>query len=492
MPTARLSLAQPIQSRNGTFASDSYTANFIFENKGEHKEVVKRPGLVALTQVASVSPPSYLQAQGLVDFSGNLVAVISNTVYQINPASSYAVTTLGTISGASNQCYFAKTIGDTYVFFHNKANAYLYNPSGSSVSMTGLPTGTPYASGCVFLDNYIFIADNNNTIWNCNLGDPTTWNALDYISFEQTSDKLVGIAKHLNYLIAFGYKSLQFFYDAANATGSPLGLADSYTSEIGCANGDSIAQTNNTVFWIGSSQSGGRAVYMLDGVMPRRMSTDSIDKHLEASNLSQVSAYTYTFNGHILYILTLHDLNQTLVYDITEKEWYTWTQYAIQSTGQPNAGAYAESYFRPTFYALLNDVQYLLDDDTAYLYQLSASSYLDNGQPIYCRSVTSLLDNGTTKRKFYRRLEAVGDTSSGGVIFASYTQDDYNTWSMARQINLASKRPQIYMAGAGRRRAYQFLCIDNVPMRLEAIEVDFDIGEMDQSQNVGASQQQRK
>ena len=183
--------------------------------------------------------------------------------------------------------------------------------------------------------------------------------------------------------------------------------AQSYTSEIGCASGDSIVATSNTVLWVGTSKTYGRSVYLMDGVAPSRVSTNHIDKHLEADGLSRVSAYCYTFSGHTLYILSLHNTNQTLVYDLNEKMWYRWTQYSIQSNDQPNAGTYQESYFRPAFYAEVNSVPYTLDDDTATLYYFDPYTYQDAGQPIYCRTVTDILDNGTTKRKFYGRLEII-------------------------------------------------------------------------------------
>ena len=540
MTTERIPLTQPIESRTGSFAKDSYSSNCFFETRDQKREFIKRPGLVSVAQVVPITPPAYSDSQGLSAFNNKLIAVISNSVYQVDP-SGYAVTTVGTTSTSTSQSYFVRTFLDAYLFFHNKVNGYLLSKAGayntvvndkiSNISIdnpglnyssgitlsfsatavaatvtvvngnidtvvitnagTGLssagtctinvpspatPTGTgtialftiavssatgiyvgmyatgtgvapnakvtningttitvdiahtgavsgtitftdlgsngvltpslnsfpdgPYVSGVVFLDNYVFIGTSTNRIYNSALGDPTTWGALDYLTFEQTTDTLVGIAKHLNYLVAFGKVSTQFFYDQANPAGSPLGVAASYTSEVGCANGDSIVATSNTVLWVGTSKTFGRSVYIMDGVSAIRVSNANIDRHLEADGLSNVTAYCYTVNGHTLYILTLHNTNQTLVYDLTEKMWYTWTQYSMQSNDQPNPGTYQESYFRPTFYAEVGNVPYVLDDDTGTLYYFDVNTYQDNGQPIYCRTVTDIMDNGSTKRKF--------------------------------------------------------------------------------------------
>jgi len=228
----------------------------------------------------------------------------------------------------------------------------------------------------------------------------------------------------------------------------------------------------------------------MDGVAAVKISTDNIDKHLEADDMSKVTAYCYKFGGHTLYILTLHNTNQTLVFDINEKMWYRWTQYAIASSDQPNPGTYVESYFRPSFYAEVNTVPYVLDDDTANIYYFDVNTYQDNGQAIYCRTVTDLYDNGVTKRKFYGRLEIIGDKVAG-TMQVRHTGNDYNSWSNYRSVDLNASRSQIYLGGADRRRAWEFLCTSNVPLRLDGAEIDYRIGEMDQEQSVGGGRYRR-
>jgi len=630
MATERIPLTQPIESRDGTFAKDSYSSNCVFETRDQKREFIKRPGLVYANKFVNITPPAVTPSQGMTAFNGGLVAVINNTVYQTTPPSA-TITTVGTTSASTSQSYFVRTFLDNYLFLHNKVNGYLYSKAGvfgaitndkvvsisidnaglgyssgitlsfssggvaatatvvsgnitavtitnpgsglSSAptctinkpsnatptatgtaalytitvsSATGIYTGMyasgtgiaanavvtnvagttvtlslantatvsgtitftdlgssgvltpalcafpsgPYVSGAVFLDNYVFIGTSTNRIYNSNLGDPTSWNALNYLTFEQTTDTLVGIVKHLNYLVAMGKSSMQFFYDAANATGSPLAVSQSYTNEIGCANGDSIVSTTNTVLWIGSTKTHGRSVYLLDGVSPIKISTDSVDKHLEADDMSKVTAFCYKFNGHTLYVLTLHNTNQTLVFDLDEKMWYTWTQYAQASNDQPSPGAYVESYFRPSFYAEVNNLPYVLDDDVAVLYYFDVNTYQDNGQPIYCRTVTDIMDNGTTKRKFYGRLEIIGDKVAG-VMQVRHSGDDYRSWSNFRAVDLNASRAQLYLGGADRRRAWEFLVTSNCPLRLDAAEIDFRIGEMDQEQSVGGGRYRR-
>ena len=112
---------------------------------------------------------------------------------------------------------------------------------------------------------------------------------------------------------------------------------------------------------------------------------------------------------------------------------------------------------------------------------MSDHVYNDSGAPIYYRTVTDIIDGGTTKRKFFNRLEIVGDKVPA-VMNIRHSNDDYKNWSPYRSVNLDKQRPQVYQSGAARRRAWEFLCTDNQPLRLLAAEVDFDIGELEQSE----------
>ena len=274
------------------------------------------------------------------------------------------------------------------------------------------------------------------------------------------------------------------FYDAGNALASPLAVATSYMSEIGVAAPSSIVQSEQSIFWVGKSKANGPAVYLLEGTSPLKVSTNNIDRFLQASCLEEVTAYTYKVNGHLLYILTLHDLNVTIVYDVSEQVWYQWTQWTRASSDQLENDNYLESYFRPCYYAQVWGQPFALDHDNGNLYKLDPFTYTDNNFPIYFRVVTDIIDSGTTKRKFYNRVEIVGDKVPATMMIR-HTGDDYNNWSNYRSVMLNNSRAQIYQTGQDRRRAWEFLCTDHVPLRLNSAEVDFRIGELDQDQMVG-------
>ena len=400
------------------------------------------------------APPSGVTATGTLQITGGVITGITIT----NPGSGYVT---------------APTIN-------------IITSTGSGFSGTSLlsffPTGG-LVPGVAFIDSYVVVGTPSGRLYTSNVGNPTIWSPLDYISAESEPDNLTGVVKHLNYVIGYGQWSTEFFYDAGNAIASPLSVASSYRVEIGCINGDSIVQFEQSVLWIGASKATGAGVYLLDGTAPIKVSTVYIDRILGNSNLTEVKAYAFKFNGHMFYVLTLADLNVTIVFDVNEKMWYQWTMYAVGNATSGVNGIYAEQYFRPSFFAG-NGLQYfVLDDDNGSLYVMSDLYYNDAGAPIYCRAVTDLVDNGTTKRKFYSRVEIIGDKVPA-TMNIRHTDDDYASWSSYRSVNLNKSRSQIYLGGSGRRRAWEFLCTDNTSLRLDAAEIDFTIGGLDQEGGV--------
>ena len=355
-----------------------------------------------------------------------------------------------------------------------------------TASLNQFPQGSisPIVPGVVYLDSYTVIGQANGNLYASSINDPTIW-TYGYIQVQNEPSGLVGIAKHLNYVVAFSQWSTQFYYDTGQVyPNNVLAPSTSYSFEVGCVSGTSIVQMEQSVIWVGQAKTTGTGVYMLNGVSPFKISNSFIDRILSNSNLSTTHAYIFKFNGHTFYVLTLHDLNLTIVYDIEEKEWYQWTMWAAGDADSGVSGIYAEQYFRPSYYASNYgpyQVYYLLDDDNGVVYTLSDTQYSDAGAPIYFRSVTDIHDAQTMKRKFFRRIEVVGDKVPATMKIRR-TDDDYRTWSSYRSVNLNVNRPVIYQCGQSRRAAWEFLCTDNQPIRLESAEFDFDVGEIQEGQ----------
>ena len=328
----------------------------------------------------------------------------------------------------------------------------------------------PYAYGLVYLNSRVFVMTTSGTIYQSAIDNPTSWNSSEWIYANSDPDDGVAIARHLNYLVAFGQWSTQFFYDAGNPVGNVLSAYQTAKLEIGCAAGPSVANAEHTVIWVGQGLTEGRGVYLLDGTTPKKVSTVHVDRILNSNQaLTGTHAFCAKVAGHTLYILTITSSNITLVYDLEEQEWYRWTS---QSGG-------IETYFKPTYFngnVEYSPNLYMQHEENGQVYVMNPDYYDDHGDAIYFRARTKNEDNGTTKRKFYRRVEVVGDKTPA-TLSIRHSDDDYQTWSTNRIVNLLDSRPILYQNGSARRRAWEVFSDSLQPIRIESLELDIDIAE---------------
>jgi hypothetical protein len=323
--------------------------------------------------------------------------------------------------------------------------------------------------GIVYLDGYVFVMDSQGSIYQSENENPTIWNPLNYTSAVSEADKGKAIARHLNYVIAFKEWTADFFYDAGNPTGSVLAVNQSAHLEIGCADGNSIQNPEQSLIWMGTVVEGGRGIYMLDGLSPNRVSTKAVETFLNASNLTGTYSWLYKIAGHTLYGLVLTDQNVTLVYDINEKEWHLWT------TSKDFIGG-GEAYFECSFvtqFPFNSGNFYVLDAVNGLVFTLSPNNYVDPFGPIRMRVVTDRMDFNTYAFKTGYGLTIFGDNIKD-VMQVRHTEDDYENWSQYRNIDLNLQKPCLYQLGRFRRRAYEFLYTGYKPLRLEKVEFNIN------------------
>lgn len=453
---------------------------------------LKQSGLNAVNNISwvntepGVAPHPYMvyhdQVNGYsLDSTGsiNLIKQQIQGVTIVTGGAGYPSTGTFTVSGTTGSgaagTYSADTSGAiTSVEMTNHGSGY----TGTlSVSFSGTPTTAATATaqfnafpsnpvpGLVYLDGYVFVMDQSATVWQSDLENPSSWNPINYLTVLGEPDKGVGIAKHFNYLVAFKQWTTEFLYDNANPSGNVLAVNQTARIELGCADGDSIQQLEETVIWIATTKEGGRIMAMLDGIQARPISTKAVEVFLNASDLSGVYSWVYKISGHTFYGLVLTDQNITLVYDLNEKEWHIWT------TSKQNIGG-GENYFECSFvvpFPFNTNNYFVLDAVNGLVFTLSPNNYVDPFGPINMRIVTTSSNLGTFDKKTNPSITLFGDKIND-VINVRHTNDDYQTWSAYRQMDLSLDKPVLYNNGAFRRRAYELLYTGHYPLRLEVME----------------------
>ena len=103
------------------------------------------------------------------------------------------------------------------------------------------------------------------------------------------------------------------------------------------------------------------------------------------------------------------------------------------------------------------------------------SFYSDNGVPFQVYLRTGEFDAGNNRRKFFGRLDVIGDKNVGTPTI-SWTDDDYQTFTTGRTVDMNTNRPALFRCGSARRRAFVYDQTDTNPIRVEALEQQYEQG----------------
>lgn len=454
---ARVPLAGQLQTRDGTASKDQRFKNCVVElinnpvSQQNDMFIRKRPGLTSFqAQTAG-------EGRGISSFNGSLYYVIGNTLYK-------DATSIATLATSTGKVGWVEVTGNQ-LFLADGSNGYVISGSTATI-ISDADFPSPHIPRPIFLDGYVFLQHaTNSNIYNSDLNTPTSWTALGFINPSAYQDAGIGIARLNNNILAFGTQSIEYFYDAANATGSPLSAMPESQINYGCAASNSICVNEMMAVFVAQDREGNAFVAQIKGYDKQAISTPAIDLLLnkEGSNLSSAYAVMFKQDGHLLYVLTLTGQNITIVFDHQTGYWYEFSTSTNAFVGK--------------WHAFLNDVHYFLGTTTGKVYKFETTAYTDDGTSIDVLIQTSKIDAGSSNRKFMSWLELVGDrstvTSNVGI---SYSDDDYQNWSSVRTVDLSAPRFYIKRLGSFRRRAFRFTHTDSTPLRLEAFDIEFTVG----------------
>lgn len=445
-PKQRIPLIGKLSNRQDLSDKDSKMINCFIEKEADSASLVKRFGTSVNTTTAAGN------GLGSYTWAGNLYQVTGTTLYK-NGVS------LGTVDGTSFYQFTQRT-DNTAMIMKNNSKMYTVNSSGTITPVTDVNYPATTLPGIVYLDGTYYVMTANSTIFGSALEDPTTWPALNFIVAQVEPDPGIAVWKQLNYLVAFGQWTTEFFYDNANATGSPLSKMDNAFIPIGCASGNSVAYVESQVFWIGQSRQKGRSVYSLSGLSPQVVSDADIDRILNAADLTKVYSFGIKIQGHNFYILTLATAGVTIVYDVSTGAWSYFTS--------PSA-----TYFKFVSYTNFNGIDVLQHETDGTAYTASPTVYRDNAVNIPVTARTGNIDGGQIARKFISMLDIISDkiTTTIGI---TYSDNDYQTNSTSRTVDLSLGRSRLRRLGSFYRRSFTITHSDNTPLRV--FSADLEIG----------------
>jgi hypothetical protein len=415
----------------------------------------------APSSVSQLRPPIMWQLGGMSFFSLNMQYVARSDV---NGAINATWTLGGTgylplqaVPVNNNQTFFFKDVDSGYVFAGNTL---------TKVSDLNYPKIT--VPGVVNLNEIAYVMDPSGLVYGSARGNALVWPSLNFIGADFESDPGVAIAKYVNYVVAFGTKTTQFFYDAGAPEFPVLRPIVNANLKVGCALAYSVTELNGTLFWVGTAETSGRDIYMMQGMQAAPIGTPFIKRIVDKfTDGVGIVASGLRIAGHSFYILTDTIQNVTLVYDVATQQWATWTV---------NGNAFNLGF------AITDGAHtYMAPVDSLGMMLVAEGQYGDNGVAIDCRSRTSNVDHGTNFWKTCSRATLIGDKANNNLTSATinlrFSDDDYQTWSAWISIKINQPRPSANRLGRFRQRAWEVQHNNNSSLfRAEALELMLDIG----------------
>lgn len=444
-------------NRDESTSKDARLVNCYLEKDPEgNLQVYKRPGLLVSSTLTAG------QGRGLYNWKGDVYSIVGSTLYK-NGTPVAGATTLDTSNGSYR---FDSCLGATpRLVMGNGVKGYCYDPSNGFVAITDVDFPAAFCKGWAYLDGTTYLIKANANIQGSGINDPTSWDPLNVIVAQIEPDGGVAMAKQLIYAIAFKQWSTEAFYDAGNATGSPLGSVPAAKSPYGCISQDSIREIDGALFWLSTNKSAAAQVCKMESLAVQVISTPAIERLLGEADFSSVYSLTLKYEGHKWYIFTLVNNNLTLAYDITTGMWAQWTDTA------GNYWPMVDSTFESSTGRTL-----LLGETDGKIYHMDSAYYNDNGSLFNADVITPNFDAGVDRRKTLNFMRFLGDQIAGSTLQVRCSDDDYTTWGNFRSVDMSKKRPFLDRCGTFYRRALHLRHRCNTRHRMRAIDLQLDIG----------------
>jgi hypothetical protein len=312
------------------------------------------PGLVTFSTVAG-SP------RGSISMGDYVYAVHDTTLYQVD--SSGTATSLGTIAGTSRVSMAAN---GTYVVIVTGSEGYYTD----GTTLTQITDADFVAADRVrYLDGYfVFHQTDTDNVFISSLNDPSTYDATEVQAKGGTGDLLQTITTINGDLVLFGETHSYFWRNTGNVD-FPFQNIEGAEMQRGCLSPHAVAGIDNSVIFVGDD----RIVYWIEGYVPKRVSNIPLEEYLSGLTEAQIAdayGFAYTQGGQYYYVFTAGD--RTWVYNRTQS-------LLIQQSLWHERSSSDEEWLAQTHVYAFG--KHLVGGD-GYLYELSTSTYTENGTAI--------------------------------------------------------------------------------------------------------------
>lgn len=468
--------------------------DIISSDTGDRHIVTQRPAINMIEDASDTV--SKVKGRGIYNWEA------TNSDYFVNDDTIYRngyVTSIGTISSGTQKVLFREVGGLLVLIDPENNEVWTITTGGTLTQVTDVDLPSTIAGGGTTLDGYLFLIDDFGIISQSDLDDATSWNSLNFLEAEREPDSGTYLGRHHDHIVAFGKGSIEFFYNAANPTGSVLSRRQDIFYNIGCPYEDGVWEDGDDLYFLGRSQRGDYGIYVISNFQISMISSPEFNTFL-SSTYADGSFFPlltgFAARGHTFVAVTIHTIHEhihpvyTFVYDRNTKLWSPWDSSMVELTdvlGIPVSGWTESSSsrfgtgilttgdlitFKSTYTPIdAFDVRDYIEDEDDYVltdYIALFGSAVGANVELICRM--GHIDGGSNSNKFGSTLEIASDyTLSPQTLTVKWSDTDHTSFTSTRSINMSS-RDKLSRIGKYNRRTYQLEYSGDEVVRLESLD----------------------
>ena len=303
------------------------------------------------------------------------LTVYSQGSYTTQPINNVSTTTSGSGTGLTLTLTFGTGTGGTGSYKVSPSQTEATSETMYALNFSVLPSSDGAFSGADvvdIVDNYFVYNNPNTQQWAAsNILSPIT-PALSYGNKDGAPDNLVSIIVDHREVYLMGEDSSEVWVDAGTFP-FPFQRIPGTSTQHGIVAKFSVARLGNSFAYLSRNIRGQSQVMLMEGYIPKRISTHAIENTLVNQVVSDAVAFTYQLEGHEVYVISFPTIDITWAFDITTDMWHKWLWC-------DNTNTYHRC--RANCSAVFQNMVLVGDWQNGQIYELDPNNFTDNGQNV--------------------------------------------------------------------------------------------------------------
>ena len=303
------------------------------------------------------------------------LTVYSQGSYTTQPINNVSTTTSGSGTGLTLTLTFGTGTGGTGSYKVSPSQTEATSETMYALNFSVLPSSDGAFSGADvvdIVDNYFVYNNPNTQQWAAsNILSPIT-PALSYGNKDGAPDNLVSIIVDHREVYLMGEDSSEVWVDAGTFP-FPFQRIPGTSTQHGIVAKFSVARLGNSFAYLSRNIRGQSQVMLMEGYIPKRISTHAVENTLVNQTVADAVAFTYQLEGHEVYVISFPTLDITWAYDITTDMWHKWLWC-------DNTNTYHRC--RANCVAVFQNMVLVGDWQNGQIYELDPNNFTDNGQNV--------------------------------------------------------------------------------------------------------------